>query len=319
MYYLGVDLGGTNIAVGLVSEAGVIEHKGSVPTLSQRPSAEVIADMAGLCKKVVADAGKTMDDIAAVGIAVPGLSIDETGEVVFATNLGWHHVQIGQAMSKELGKPVHMDNDANVAALGEVVAGGMKGAKNAIFLTLGTGVGGGIVLDGKIFGGAHHVGGEVGHMIVKLGGEQCTCGNKGCWERYTSATALIREGRKAAEAHPESLIAKKVNGNLDAISAKTVIDAARENDPEACRIYKDYIEAMALGIVSLINLFDPETIAIGGGVAAAGDFLLEPLRACVAEHVFYKDEKYASIVRATLGNDAGIIGAAIDARNKELA
>lgn len=317
MFYLGVDLGGTNIAVGLVDEKGNILHKDSVPTLVTRPASQVIDDMAALCKKVVADAGKSIEDIKAVGIGVPGLTIDETGLVIFATNLGWHNVQIGTQLSKALNKPVHMDNDANVAALGEVVAGGMKGARNAVFLTLGTGVGGGIVLDGKIFGGTHHVGGEVGHMITLMGGEPCTCGNRGCWERYASATALIREGRKAAQSNPDSLIYQKVAGDLDKISAKTVIDAAREEDPDAMAIYHNYIEALALGIVSLINLLDPEMVAIGGGVAAAGDFLLEPLKASVASHVFYKDAPYAQIVRATLGNDAGIIGAAIDAMNKE--
>ncbi|MDD4796393.1 MAG: ROK family protein [Eubacteriales bacterium] len=317
MFYLGVDLGGTNIAIGLVDEQGNILHKDSVPTLSARPPAEVVDDMAALCRKVTADAGKSMDDIAAVGIGVPGLTIDETGVVVFATNLGWHDVHMGTQLGRALNKPVHMDNDANVAALGEVVAGGMRGAKNAIFLTLGTGVGGGIVLDGKIFSGTHHVGGEVGHMITVINGEPCTCGNRGCWERYTSATALIREGKKAAQRNPQSLINKKVAGDLDKISARTVIDAAREEDADAVQIYRDYIEALALGIINLINLLDPEMVAVGGGVAAAGDFLLEPLKACVASHVFYKDAPHAEIVLAVLGNDAGIIGAAVDAMNKE--
>ena len=314
MYYLGVDLGGTNIAVGVVDEAGRILHKDSVPTGAGRPPQATLDDMAAICRKVVADAGITLDDIAAVGIGSPGLINVATGEVVFANNLYWHNVSLAGTIAKALGKPAFADNDANVAALAEVEAGSMKGAKNAVLLTLGTGVGGGIIIGGRIYAGTHNGGAELGHMCLVLNGEECTCGNRGCVERYTSATALIREGRKSAEAHPDGGIARKAGGNLEKINAKTVIDCAREGDAEAVRIFNEYIYALTMTIITVINIFEPEAIALGGGVSAAGDFFMEPLRKSVVDHLFYPDIPHPEIVVAELGNDAGIIGAAMNGK-----
>ncbi len=314
MYYLGVDLGGTNIAVGVVDENGRILHKDSVPTGAGRPPQETLDDMAAISRKVVADAGMKLDDIAAIGIGSPGLINVATGEVVFANNLYWHNVPLAGSMAKALGKPAFADNDANVAALAEVEAGSMKGAKNAVLLTLGTGVGGGIIINGRIYAGTHNGGAELGHMCLVMNGEQCTCGNKGCVERYTSATALIREGRKSAEAHPGGAIAKKVNGDFEKISAKTVIDCAREGDAEALRIFDEYIYALTMTIITVINIFEPEAIALGGGVSAAGDFFMEPLRKSVTDHLFYPDIPHPKLVVAELGNDAGIIGAAMNGK-----
>ena len=308
MVYVGIDLGGTNIAVGLVDEAGKILHKDSVPTLLERGPEPVIKDMANLSLKVVKDAGYTVDDVKAIGVGVPGLADPKTGVVIFCTNLRWHMVPLREIMQKIINKPIFIDNDATVAGLAESVAGVSAGIANSVFLTLGTGVGGGIVINHKIYSGAHGVGSELGHMTVQCEGRKCTCG---CWEQYSSATALIRQGREAVEGHPESLILKKVNGDASKIEARTIIDAAREGDPIACQVYDKYIYYLAIGIVAIINAFDPEVIVLGGGVSKAGDFLLEPLRKKVAEYVFYKDLPYAEIKIATLGNDAGIIGAAM--------
>ena len=310
MVYIGVDLGGTNIAVGLVDEEGKILHKDSVPTLLERGPEPVIKDMAHLSLKVIKDAGYTLDDVKAIGVGVPGLA-DKTGVVIFCTNLRWHMVPLREIMQSIIDKPVYIDNDATVAGLAESVAGVSKGVANSVFLTLGTGVGGGIVIDHKIYSGSHGVGSELGHMTVQCEGRRCTCGSIGCWEQYSSATALIRQGREAVEKNPDSLIVKMVNGDLDKIEARTVIDAARQGDKVACEVYDKYIYYLAIGIVAIINAFDPEVIALGGGVSKAGDFLLEPLRKKVAEYVFYKDLPYARIEIATLGNDAGIIGAAM--------
>ena len=311
MVYVGIDLGGTNIAVGLVDEAGKILHKDSVPTLLERGPEPVIKDMANLSLKVVKDAGYTVDDVKAIGVGVPGLADPKTGVVIFCTNLRWHMVPLREIMQKIIDKPIFIDNDATVAGLAESVAGVSAGIANSVFLTLGTGVGGGIVIHQKLSSGAHGVGSELGHMTVQCEGRKCTCGSVGCWEQYSSATALIRQGREAVEGHPESLILKKVNGDASKIEARTIIDAAREGDPIACQVYDKYIYYLAIGIVAIINAFDPEVIVLGGGVSKAGDFLLEPLRKKVAEYVFYKDLPYAEIKIATLGNDAGIIGAAM--------
>ena len=214
-------------------------------------------------------------------------------------------------MHKYLDKPVFVDNDATVAGLAESVAGVSAGAQNSVFVTLGTGVGGGIIIGGKVFTGSHGVASEIGHMIVVAGGEMCTCGNRGCWERYASATAIIREGRKFAKAHPDCAIAKAVDGDLDRIEARTVIDLAKAGDPDALKLFGDYVDMLCAGLVNLINLYDPEVIALGGGVSQAGEFLLNAVRERMPSLVFYKEMPYARIELAQLGNDAGIIGAAM--------
>jgi len=309
--YIGVDLGGTNMAVGLVDEEGKILHKGEVPTGVGRPYQDILRDMAMLILKVIEEAGYKKEDIKSIGIGSPGFADKEQGKIIFANNLFWHNVPVRDEIQKYINVPVYIDNDATVAGLAEAVAGACRGVKNSITLTLGTGVGAGIVIDGKPYSGSHGVGSELGHMIVVVDGLECTCGNRGCWERYTSATALIREGKEAAKKHPDSMINKMVDGDIEKITAKTVIDAAKEGDYAAMEIFKEYIHYLAMGIITIINSFDPDIIAIGGGVAKAGDFLLNAIKEEVAKHIFYKDVPYAKICMAQLGNDAGIIGAAM--------
>ena len=311
MYYLGVDLGGTGIKVGVVDEQGKILGTAKCPTGVERGYGPVIADMAKLCFEAVEKCNVSMDDVKAIGIGIPGIQDPATGLVPFCTNLGWHQVPLVSEMHKYIDKPVFVDNDATVAGLAEYVAGVSAGASTSIFITLGTGVGGGIVVNGKPYSGPHGVASEIGHMITVAGGEQCTCGNRGCWERYSSATAIIREGRKFAAEHPESGITKAVNGNLDAIEAKTIIDLAKAGDPDAVQLFDNYITHLCVGLVNLINLYDPEIIALGGGVSHAGQFLLDAVNAKLPSMVFYKTMPYARIELATLGNDAGIIGAAM--------
>ena len=311
MYYVGIDLGGTNIKAGLVDEQGQIIEKASVPTLVERGHEAVIEDMAKLSLQVIETAGKTLDDVGGVGIGLPGVLDPRTGRVPFCTNLGWHDVPVIELMRKVIDKPIYVDNDATVAALAENVAGVSAGARSSVFLTLGTGVGGGIVIGGKVYSGSNGVGSELGHMIVMIDGEPCTCGNRGCWERYTSATALIRMGREAAKAHPESIL----NADGEVTGAKQVMDAAKAGDPAACEVFDKYTTYLATGLVNIINFIDPEIIAIGGGVSAAGEFLIQPVREKLAKMIFYKAMPYARVELATLGNDAGIIGAAMLARN----
>ena len=315
MLYLGVDLGGTNIAIGLVDEAGAILHQDSCPTGANRPFADIISDMGALALRVVAESGHTMEEVSSVGIGSPGAADLKSGVVIFANNLNWRNVDVRGELSKYLDQPIYVDNDANVAALAELYAGVAQGKDSVILLTLGTGVGGGIVLNRRVWGGRHNVGGEIGHMIVETAdGEPCSCGNDGCWERYTSATALIREGRKAVVEYPGSLIYAMTGGDPDKVTAKVVLDAAKQGDFNGERIFRRFIHYLALGIVSLINILDPDVIALGGGVSKAGDFLLSALLPEVREHIFYKDLPSAEILLSQLGNDAGIIGAAMMAR-----
>ena len=311
MYYIGLDVGGTTFKAGVVTEDGRIVHKDAMPTGIERPYQEIIADMAALCKKVAADAGIEMSEIKSIGVGVPGLFDNKTGMIPFCTNLGWHDIPFVAEMKKHLDTPVYGDNDATVAGLAESVAGVSAGIKDSVFLTLGTGVGGGIIIDGKPYSGAHGCGSEIGHMMIKMGGELCTCGNYGCFERYASATAIIREARKAVAEHPESSMLAACGGDPEKLNAKIVIDAARAGDEAAKAVFGGYVQALAVGIINIINMLDPEVIVLGGGVSAAGEFLLDAVREAVKPMVFFKTMPYARIELAQLGNDAGIIGAAM--------
>ena len=311
MVYIGVDLGGTGIKAGVVSESGEILAKGSAPTGQGRPYQEVIADIASLCKRVAQEAGVPLSGVAAIGVGVPGICDPKTGVLPFCTNLGWHEVPFVDEMHKHIDLPVIVANDATVAGFAESIAGVSAGTASSVFITLGTGVGGGIVIDGKPFSGAHGVGSEIGHMILQMDGEMCTCGNRGCFERYASATAIIREARKAALAHPESLMLARCNGDVANMTAKIAIDCAKEGDKTAQEVFNWYVKGLAHGIVSIINMFDPEIIVLGGGVSLAGEFLLEAVREAVKPLIFYKTMPYARIELARLSADAGIIGAAL--------
>ena len=268
-------------------------------------------DIAALCEKVAGQANVTMDEIAAIGVGVPGICDAKTGIIPFCTNLGWHDVPFIAEMHKYLPNRVIVDNDATVAGYAESIAGVSRGTQSSVFITLGTGVGGGIVIGGRPYSGAHGIGSEIGHMIIKMDGEPCTCGNKGCFERYASATAIIREAKRAVEKHPESAILARCGGNPEKINAKIVIDCAKEGDATAKQVFDDYVKALAHGIVSIFNMLDPEVIVLGGGVSMAGEYLLDAVRAAVKPLVFFKTLPYPSIQLARLGADAGIIGAAL--------
>ena len=311
MLYIGIDLGGTGIKAGVVDEKGVILCKDSCPTLPERGYEAVIRDMAALAVKVAEQSGHGMDEIEAIGVGLPGIMDPRSGRIPFCTNLAWHDVPLVEEMAKYVSTPVFVDNDATVAGLAESVAGISAGCESSVFVTLGTGVGGGVVLGGKVFSGSHGVATEIGHMITVVDGEPCTCGNKGCFERYASATALIREGRRLCEAKPETELKKVVNGDLSAINAKHVIDLAKAGDPDCAALFDRYAYHLCVGLVNIINFYDPEVIVLGGGVSHAGQFLLDAVREKLPDMVFYKDMPYARVELAKLTNDAGIIGAAM--------
>lgn len=311
MYYIGIDLGGTNIAGGIVDQNGQIVYKKSIPTGSDRGVKAVIADMASLCDMLCLEYGVNKSAVSAVGIGVPGVVDRNTGAIFFSNNLGWDELPIRGMLADAIGLTVYMENDASVAGIAEYAAGVSKGTKNSLFITLGTGVGGGVIIDGKLFSGAHGAGTELGHFPFAIDGEECSCGLRGCWENYASATALIRMGREAVEKHPESKILE-IAGSPEKINALTIEKAAKAGDIPAKEVFDRYCYYVAMGIAGLINIFDPEIVAIGGGVSGAGDYLLEPVRKIVREHtVAMSEETRPRIEIAKLGNDAGIIGAAM--------
>ena len=284
MVYIGFDVGGTGVQVGVVNEKGEILCKGNMVTRTDIPVADQIKAMADCALVTLAKSGYSLDDVAAVGAGIPGVVDPRTGHIAFCPNLGWKDVPFREEMQKHINKPVFMDNDATVAGLAENVAGVSAGAHSSVFLTLGTGVGGGIVIGGKVWSGFHGIGSEIGHMIIEMDGKDCNCGNRGCLERYCSATAIILAARAAVMQYQDSAIMTKAEGDLMKINAKIVFDAAKEGDELALRLFGDYVKALATTIVNIIHFLDPEVIALGGGVSKAGDFLLEPLKKKVSEY-----------------------------------
>ena len=311
MVYIGIDLGGTGVQVGVVGESGTIIARDGFPTGVGRPYQEIIKDMADSSLAALAKAGLTLDDVHSVGVGVPGIADARTGRVVFCTNLGWRDVPLREEFQRYLNKPVHIDNDATVAGLAESVAGVSAGTDSSVFVTLGTGVGGGIVIHGKVWSGFHGVGSELGHMILELDGEPCTCGNRGCVERYCSATAIIRMARELVARHPDSLVLTLAQGDPDNINAKMVFDAAREQDPVGMKVFRRYVIYLSQALASVMQLLDPEVVVLGGGVSKAGSFLLDAVRAEVPRYLLFKELPHARIELAKLGPDAGIIGAAM--------
>ena len=311
MVYIGVDLGGTNIAVGVVTEEGKILAEASTKTLYQRPYQEIVKDMAICAKKALDKAGLTEDDVKSVGIGIPGVADQKEGRVIFCTNLAWHDIPLREELQKYIQKPVYIDNDATVAGLAEAYAGVSAGCQSSVFLTLGTGVGAGIMIDGKPWSGAHGVGSELGHMTLVVDGVPCTCGNDGCVERYCSATALIRMAKQSCLAYPESMIMTLADNDPEKISAKTVIDAAKAGDPTAKRIFDRYAKYLAITINNVTAFMDPEMIVLGGGVSRAGEFLLDAVEEKLPRYLMYKTLPSPKICLAKLGNEAGIIGAAL--------
>ena len=310
-YHLGVDLGGTNIKAGVTDQQGKILLKYSVKTKKAGDATVISEQIVGLCHEVCKKAGISMDEIASVGIGIPGTVDAETGMVIYANNLHLDDAPVGKIVSEALGKPVLLNNDASCAAFGEFVSGSGKEYRSIVMVTLGTGVGGGIILNGKPWDGMEGSGGEIGHMVIDAGGEPCTCGRTGCWEAYSSATALVRDTRLAIEQHPESLL-RKVMEKTGKISAKTAFDAMRMGDTVAKELVDRYLFYLSEGIANIINIFAPEAVILGGGVCNEGDALLVPLKKLVYQKCYGGNKiRHADIKIAALGNDAGIVGAAM--------
>ena len=303
-YYAGIDIGGTNIKTGIVDELGNIISEDTVPTGADRTQEIVLQDIISSVKESIAKAQVTPF---AVGMGSPGLIDSKNGVVVYNNNLGWNNFAIAPAMTEALKIPATLENDADAAALGEVIAGCAKGANSAMIITLGTGVGSGYVVDGKIIRGA-----EFGHMVIHYGGRKCTCGRRGCFEAYCSATGLINMTKEAIAENPGGIMAKIADAE-GTVSGHTVFDAAQEGDENAVNVIDTYTEYLACGLSNLINGLQPEVIGIGGGIGKQGERLLAPLRAKV-QHEIYKGLALPRIVSCTLGYKAGLIGAAMAAK-----
>ena len=304
MYRLGVDIGGTTVKLGLFDKEGCVLAKWEIPTDKSNEGSAILPDVADSIKAKMQERGIEKDDVVGVGVGAPG-PIDSEGTVYRAVNLGWGVFNIAKVLNGYLDLPVKAGNDANVAAFGEMWQGGGKGYKNLVAVTLGTGVGGGIIVEGNILTGATGAGGEIGHIHIEDNEEECCgCQNKGCLEQYASATGVVRLAKKRLA--KDNAPSKLRNGNL---SAKAVFDAVKEGDEVAIEIAKEFGDYLGKGLAAVASVVNPEVFVIGGGVSKAGDVLFEYICPAYQKYAFHGCRS-AKFVLATLGNDAGIYGAA---------
>lgn len=307
-YCFGVDLGGTTVKIGLFDTEGTVLDKWEIPTRKEDSGSKILPDIAQAVLGKIAERQIAKEDVTGVGIGVPG-PVDDNGVVHMAVNLGWGIINVNEVLGGLLQLPVRAGNDANVAALGEMWCGGGKGCSDMVLATLGTGVGGGIIVNGKIVTGATGAGGEIGHIHIKDDEpDACGCGGHGCLEQYASATGIARlANRKLAATTQDSVLrAAKERG---AVSAKTVFDAVKNGDALACEIAEEFGDYLGKGLAAIACVVNPEVIVLGGGVSKAGEILCEYVAKYYKKYVFHGCSN-AQFKLATLGNDAGIYGAA---------
>lgn len=311
MYYIGIDVGGMSIKAGVADINGNVLHKTTIVTRGNYDAEYTISnDIHKLIVKLLDEANIPEEKIAAVGIGQAGSIDSERGIINYWNNIPMKNVHVVEELKKWHKMPVFIDNDANVAALGECVFGAAKGLRNVMLVTLGTGVGSGIIIDGKIYRGEYGAGAEAGHMRIVMNGEPCTCGGRGCWEAYASVSALIRQTKAAMEKHPESMMCS-LAAEMGEVNGITSFKAARAGDKAALEVVARYIEYVGTGLVSLQNIFRPQIFLIGGGISKEGEFLTAPLEKFVQDGMFDKETGDPVKIRpAALHNDAGILGAA---------
>ena len=320
MKYVGVDIGGTNLKAGLADENGQLLAVQKMKVASVTDQQSLAWTIVAMTQELAKSAGVPLDDIASVGVGVPGTVEIRSGSIGYTCNLPLRNVPLRKLFHHYLSIPLYIENDANCAALAEYYVGAGRDSKRFVTITLGTGVGAGIIHNGKVYHGANGMAGEVGHTVIIKDGLPCHCGRRGCWEQYASATALKRMTAEALAAHPDSILAQVVAENDGRVSGQSAFIAARQGDPVGQRICEEYVSYLSCGIVNMVNVFQPDTLAIGGGVSnEADEQLLLPVQRCVErESIPCGKNRRTRIVKAELGNQAGIIGAALLGKNKRI-
>jgi glucokinase len=310
MYYLGIDLGGTNIAAGVADQNYNIIGRAKIKTKIPRPANQIVDDMVKAAEEAVKNAGIGIGSIEWIGVGSPGTVNKNRGIIEYSCNLDFHSLPMAQMIRERTGLDCYVENDANAAAYGELLAGAGKGVRDFIAVTIGTGIGGGVIIDGQMLHGHNFAGGELGHTVIVTDGEPCSCGRRGCFEAYASATALIRQTKAAMDSDRLSLM-WKIADERGKISARTSFDAMRLGDPTARDVVERYIKYVACGITNIVNIFRPEVLCIGGGVSNEGDYIIKPIAEYVDRECYGSGkESHTRIAAAELGGDAGIIGAA---------
>lgn len=313
-HFIGIDLGGTNIKCAVVNENFEIIEKGECKTALPRDWKLVLDDCVKIAFETIEKASLSINDFAFLGIGSPGIINEKDGIVERAVNLGFENVPIKEYMQSKIPVPVIVENDANAAAYGEFIAGVCKDTnyKNMISLTIGTGIGSGIIIKGKIFRGSNGLGGEIGHTVIHAGGRPCSCGMKGCMDRYISASGIKLTTKEAMQSNKDSIMWKDVNNDIDSVSGRTAFRCAEKGDTVAQNVLDSYISDLAYSIANIINIFQPEVIVISGGISKEGETLLTPLRAQVAKFALQGVKPTLPIICVgNLQNTAGILGAAL--------
>lgn len=310
MYYIGVDIGGMSIKMGIVNEKGKIKLSRSIPTEYESGFKVMVKRMADNIADMCNDIKIKISEVGGIGCGIPGVADSRRGVVTIAANIGWREVPIVEEFKKYFSLPIAINNDANCAALGEQKFGSGVAYESVVFITLGTGVGSGIINEGKLLEGVGSAGAESGHMVIIVDGEHCNCGRDGCWESYASATALIRQTKQAMDENPDSLL-HTVAAKYGKVSGRTAFLAAKDGDNCASAVVNKYIKYIGIGLCNLGNILHPNAFIIGGGISHEGEGLIKPLQEYVSKNCIGADvNPTINVLQATLGNDAGIIGAA---------
>ena len=309
MYKIGIDIGGMSVKAGLVDEYGAIIAKNRKKTAGTPD--KVIKNMIMQVQELLETNNLSLKDIKGIGIGCPGAVTGKTGMVDFLPNLGWKNIPLVEKLKEKLDTEIIISNDANVAALGEAVYGCARNYGTSVMFTLGTGVGGGIIIDRKLYEGGCSKGAELGHVTLILDGEECTCGRRGCIEAYVSATALIRQTKRAMLENKDSAMWEYVGGDIGSVDGKTAFECAKKGDETAVKVQNQYIKYLAESIMNMLNIFRPDAVIIGGGISAQGKYLTDLVKEYCEKYDYgYKGSPKCDILTASLGNDAGIIGAA---------
>ncbi len=310
-YFIGVELGVNNISAGLVDKNGKLIKRATAPTMKDRPYKEIMDDIAGLIKRVLDEEGVEARSVKYIGVGCPGISDVKTGVVLKSYTAGFSNLPIREELQKHFNLHVYVENDANCAALAESVSGAAEDIDHSILIRIGNGIGGGIIISNAIYSGFNNAGPEIGHMVIIMDGEQCTCGRKGCWEAYCSESALMKNVAKAAKENPDSLINKNIENDLSKITFTTFFEAFKSGDAVAKVVFNSYLDIFATGVTNIVNILMPQAVIIGGEIGKMGEYLLKPLRERVFAEVYTREVELPEFKIAEMGSAAIIIGAAM--------
>ncbi len=310
-YFIGVELGVKNLIVGVVDKYGRLLRKEVQPTQKERHYTEIVKDISKLIFNVLEKEGIELKAVKYIGVGCPGTPNVKAGTIVRNYTLNFHNTPIKSELEKYINLPVIVENDANCAALAESVTGAAEDIDYSVLIRIGTGIGGGIIINNKIYSGFNYAGAELGHMVISLNGEKCTCGRNGCWEAYASATALIKQIKSAAEKNRDSSINKLIDGDYSKITEAIVFEAAKKGDQTAKDVIGQYLIYLAEGIVNIINILEPEVIIVGGEVSKEGEALLKPLKELVYSRVYCQEVRRPEFKTAQMGSASVVIGAAM--------